>query len=174
MINPLSNPCSLCSALCCKNYTITVTSFDVQRIIEKTNKKVEEFVVLEPAKILNLDNETVLECYENKERYDYLLTFKSHSCYFLGNDNQCTIHEFAPLGCRLYPYQSNNKLMPRALCPSIPNILFRLKGASIKVQNYNDQMNAYKQIVARWNAKHGKKEDCLEFLLNESRQFYKQ
>ena len=171
MINPLSNPCSLCTALCCKNYVITVTSFDILRIMEKTGKKPEEFVLLSEARLLNLDNDAVLECYDGKERYDYLLTFKSHPCYFLGDDNNCTIHEFAPLGCRLYPHNSNGKVMPRALCPTIPKILFKIRGSDVKTQAYLNQMNDYKKIVAKWNALHGRKEDCLEFLLRESEKY---
>ncbi|HLC69154.1 MAG TPA: YkgJ family cysteine cluster protein [Candidatus Bilamarchaeaceae archaeon] len=163
----MPNPCSLCAAHCCKNYLITLTSFDVLRIMQETGKKPGEFVQLVPARILNPDNEAILECYEGKERYEYLLTFYSHPCYFL-KDNRCSIHEIAPLACRLYPYNANGKMVPRALCPTIPKLLFRLKGADIRVQQYEKQMEAYKKIVAKWNVRHGKKEDCLEFLLKET------
>jgi len=164
------NPCKLCSALCCKEPLITVTSFDVLRVIEKTDKKIEEFAELTPLKIINFDNDTVLECYEGKLRYEYLLAFKSHPCYFL-KDNLCTIHEFAPLACKLYPYQSNDKLMPRALCPSISKLLFRIKKPDIKAEHYLEEMNSYKKVVAKWNVLHGKKDECLEFLLDESKKY---
>lgn len=161
------SPCRLCDAKCCKEHLITVTSFDVLRVTEKTNKKPGEFAELVPLKLLNFDNETVLECYDGKLRYDYLLAFKSYSCYFL-KDNLCSIHEFAPLSCKLYPYQSNNKFMPRALCPALAKLLFKIKKPDVRGEEYLKQLNTYKKIVEKWNRKHGKKEDCLEFLLNES------
>ena len=138
------------------------------RVIERTDKKPSEFCELVPLRILNFDNETVLECYDGKLRYEYLLAFKSHPCYFL-KDNFCSIHEFAPLACKLYPYQSNEKFMPRALCPALAKILFKIKKPDMRGEDYLKQLNAYKEIVAKWNKKHGRKEDCLEFLLEGSR-----
>jgi len=161
------NPCRLCSAICCKNYTITVTSFDVLRIIKNTNLKPDEFAQLIPLKILNFDNDTVLECYQDGNCYEHILTLKSHSCYFLNDDNSCRIHEFSPLGCRLYPYQSNNKLTKNAFCPTIPKTLFRFQNPKDKAGEYLNQLDAYKKIVKEWNSKRGKKEDCLKFLLDD-------
>ena len=159
------NPCKLCTALCCKEHLITVTSFDVLRVMGKTGKEPNEFCELVPLRILNFDNETVLECYNEKLRYEYLLAFKSHPCYFL-KDNLCGIHEFAPLSCKLYPYQSNEKFMPRALCPALAKVIFKIKKPSVNGEDYLQQLNAYKEIVARWNKRHDEKEQCLNFLLN--------
>ena len=163
------NPCKLCTALCCKEHLITVTSFDVLRVIEKTGKRAHEFAELVPLRLLNFDNDTVLECYDKKLRYEYLLAFKSYPCHFLDQKtNECTIHTFAPLACKLYPYQSNEKLMPRALCPAISKLMFKIKKPDITGEAYLNQLNAYKKIVVKWNAKHGTKEECLGFLLGES------
>ena len=35
----MASPCSFCKAECCKTYTITITIFDLARIIKKLNKK---------------------------------------------------------------------------------------------------------------------------------------
>ena len=167
------NPCNLCSAKCCKEHLITVTSFDVLRAANRTGKTFGEFAELAPLKLLNYDNDTVLECYEEKDgkklRYDYILAFKSHPCHFLGKDNLCTIHEFAPLGCKIYPFRSDEKLAPRALCPAIAKLMFALKRPDVKAEEYLKYLNAYKELVTKWNKKHGKKEDCMLFMLDESR-----
>ncbi|MBS3068449.1 YkgJ family cysteine cluster protein [Candidatus Micrarchaeota archaeon] len=162
------NPCRLCDAKCCKDHVITVTSFDVLRIIGKTGKKPSEFTELRTANLLNSDNDTIIECYKNKLRYEYVLALKSHPCYFL-KDNLCTIHEFAPLGCRVYPHNDRGRVGARALCPTIAKLLFMIKKPDIMVGEYLRYFNEYKRIVAKWNKKHGTKEDCLEFLLEESK-----
>lgn len=168
--NVMVNPCSLCTALCCKKYLITVTSFDVLRIVQKSGRKAGEFARLSDPKILNRDNDAVLECYEGKERYDYLLTLKSRPCIFLGTDNRCSIHAFAPWVCTLYPHRSDDgKVTARALCPSLARLMFMVKKPDVAVEAYQQQMQAYKKIVKRWNRLRGAKEDCISYLLKESR-----
>ncbi len=80
------NPCSACPASCCRDYSITVTSFDIAKIMRKTGKKFQEFAELWPLRILNYDNDTVLECYRGKMRCDCILELKSQPCIFLEND----------------------------------------------------------------------------------------
>ncbi|MBI2079248.1 YkgJ family cysteine cluster protein [Candidatus Micrarchaeota archaeon] len=163
------NPCKLCTAHCCKDYLITVTSFDVLRVIRNTGKKPDEFLEFSDPPMLNADDETILECYEQNERFDFVLAFKSHQCYFLGKNNECTIHQFAPLSCKLYPYNSSGKITPRALCPLISKVLFKIDPSSAShARSYMAQLKEYKQIVAKWNRSHGKKSECLNFLLQES------
>ncbi|MEK6982892.1 MAG: YkgJ family cysteine cluster protein [Candidatus Micrarchaeota archaeon] len=167
------SPCSLCTAKCCKGYLITVTSFDILRIMQNTNKKPEEFCSLVYSNILNTDNDTVLECFvkeDDKYPCEYVLALKSYPCTFLGSDNRCTIHEFAPLGCRMYPYKSTEgELIPRPLCPSVSNLLFRIQKPTVKIAEYQKHMKAYKEIVEIWNKKKGKLDDCMQFLLEESK-----
>lgn len=163
------NPCSFCTARCCKEYMITVTSFDVRRVVDQTNRKPETFAELKETGILNLDNDTVLECYDEKGlRYDYVLAFRSQPCIFLGQDNRCTIHAIAPLGCRMYPNRPDGSLVRRPLCPAVSRFLFRVQCPGSRAAGYMQQMEAYKELVRRWNAKRGRKEDCLGFLLEQS------
>jgi len=185
----MSSPCKLCSAICCKDYFITVTSFDVVRVAEKLNKKPEEFAVLEPARIFNQDNETVLECYNysggkedkggTQTRYDYILTFKSHPCIFLDiKANLCTIFDVAPRGCRSYPLNLEGKMLPHPRCPSIAGFAFRVSGFASRISNprrpastnleYARELAEYKKIVSEWNSRHGTKEECFEFILNQT------
>ncbi|MBI5224097.1 YkgJ family cysteine cluster protein [Candidatus Micrarchaeota archaeon] len=161
------NPCSFCDAKCCKTYTITVTSFDILRIAKNTGKTPHEFAVLHPLKILSYDPDMVLDTSDGVGAY--LLGLPSHPCVFLGKDNLCTIHEFAPMSCRRYPYQINDKLNTR-FCPLPSSLMFRVRGADIKVEPMVRELESYKSIVAKWNKKNGKKEDCLNFLIEETSQ----
>lgn len=183
------SPCNLCSAICCKDYFITVTSFDVLRVAEKLDKRPEEFAVLEPARIFNQDNETVLECYNDdrsgtdnayrtdkkggtqtlQTRYDYLLTFKSHPCIFLSRDNRCEIFDFAPRSCRSYPLNLSGKMLPHPRCQSVSRLAFSVLSLASRVRHKSDsayarELEEYKKLVKEWNSRRGTKERCWEFL----------
>ena len=160
------NPCSLCSAHCCKSYTITVTAFDVARICGATGKKPEEFAVLHQTRLLSYDPDLTLDIKD--DNWTYLLGFPSHPCIFLGKDNLCTIHEHAPMSCRRYPFDLGNKMNTR-FCPLPSQLLFRLKGPDIKTTQYQKELEEYKKIVKEWNKNPGKKEECIKFLLAHSK-----
>ncbi len=162
------NPCSACSADCCKNYVITITSFDAVRIMERTGKGFSEFAVLEPLRLLNFDNDTVLECYRGGLRYDYVLALRSHHCLFLKRD-RCSIRSFAPLVCRIYPHTESGQVIGGARCPMAANALFRLKGADRSLPNYRKQLGEYRKLVAEWNRKRGTVAECARFLVSRSR-----
>ncbi len=163
------NPCNFCTARCCKQYLITVTSFDILRIHEKTRKSLEEFAELADPKILNIDNDTILEFYDSSERYPEcrVLALKSGPCHFLTKDDRCSIHEFAPLTCKRYPFGPDGKITGGAPCPAISKVLF----AFVKAENerFNHYLTAYKEIVKKWNNKRGKMKDCMGFLMEESK-----
>jgi Fe-S-cluster containining protein len=160
------NPCSICSAHCCKNYVITVTSFDVLRICQNTNKKAEDFALFHPPRLLSFDADTILD-FEDDYRGG-ILSFKSHPCIFLGKDNLCTAHEHAPMSCRRYPYQLNDKLNAR-FCPLPSEILFRIKGPDINKSPLIKELDEYKEIVKEWNKNPGKKDECLSFIIARTR-----
>ncbi len=162
------NPCSGCKAPCCTEHVITVTSFDMLRIAENTGKKPFEFSLLAPATLLNLNDALVLECYEGKLRYDYVLALRSHPCIFL-NNNRCTIHTIAPYVCRSYPYTSRGTMLRNSRCNPLRSFLFSLTGVSIRSEEYSSQMNRYVELVKKWNSKKGTKEECMQFLINESK-----
>ncbi len=159
-------PCSLCSAECCRNHYISVTVFDVLRISEKTKKKPEEFVILYPLRLINFDNDTVLEFHDNGFPEEHILCLKSHPCIFL-EGKKCRIHEFAPSVCRTYPEKTDGKFNLE-LCPFPSAFLFRVLGTNMP-SNYKKELRRYKTIVKEWNKKKGKKRDCIDFLISRAR-----
>jgi len=161
------SPCSFCSADCCKNHYITVTAFDIARLSEKLGKKAEEFAVLYPLKLINYDNDTVLEMQEEGCTMEYVLCLKSHPCLFL-EKNRCTIHDFSPSVCRMYPKQINGNYN-FGFCPIPSKMVFRMTGINMK-NDFIAELEVYKKIVAEWNKKKGKKKDCLGFLVERAHQ----
>ena len=158
------NPCSSCSAECCSNYIITVTSFDVLRAADASGKKPEEFAVLHEPRLLGFDPDLILETSDGYG--SYLLGIKSHPCFFL-KDRRCTIHEQAPLSCRYYPHTVAGTMNAR-FCPLLPSIYFRLRGPETDKGKLMLELDAYKSIVKRWNDMKGERKDCIAFLLEKS------
>ncbi len=163
------NPCSLCTARCCKQHLITVTSFDILKIHENTKKPIEEFAELADPRILNIDNDTVLEFYDSSDRYPEcrVLAIKSGPCHFLTKDDRCSIHEFAPLTCKRYPFGPDGKITKNAVCPAISKVLFSFM--KIENERFNNNLKAYKEIVKKWNTRRGKLAECMNFLMEESK-----
>ncbi len=159
-------PCSFCTAECCKNHYITVTAFDIAKICRKTGKKAEEFAVLYPLKLINYDNDTVLEVQEEGYMMEYVLCLKSHPCIFL-KENRCSIYEFSPSVCGMYPKQINGRYN-FGFCPMPSVLLFRMTGVNMS-DSFISELKAYREIVAEWNKKKGKKKECLDFLLKQAK-----
>ena len=163
----MPNPCLFCDAECCKSYTITVTAFDILRAAEASGKKPEEFAVLHQARLLAFDPDTTLDMED--DGWVHILGIKSHPCAFLGKDDRCTIHQSAPLSCRRYPFQLNNKLNTR-FCPLPSQVVFSLKGPDSSAEQLVHELELHKKIVKEWNKKPGKKADCIKFLLKRAQQ----
>jgi Fe-S-cluster containining protein len=162
------NPCKFCDAACCKSYTITATAFDVLRATEASGKKPEEFAMLHQARLLAFDPDMALDM--QGDNWIYLLGLRSHPCAFLDlKTNQCAIHASAPLSCRRYPFQLNEKLNAR-FCPLLPHLIFRLQGPDLPAAQVARELELHKKLVKEWNAKPGNKSECLKFLLRRAKE----
>ena len=158
------NPCVLCKAECCKTYTITITLFDLARIVRSTNKiKLDSFVFLHEPRLLSYDPDNV---FDTTDGYGYyLLGLRSHPCILLNpKTNLCKIHSSAPLSCRRYPFNIQGKLTTR-FCPLLPQLLFRLKGPDIKADQLIREIEEHKKIVKKWNKKPGTKKQLMKFIM---------
>ena len=163
------NPCSFCRASCCKNYTITTTSFDVLRLHRHTGRKPAEFAVLHEARLLCYDLDLLLDFADHPR--SHLLGLKSHPCVFLGKDGLCRVHASAPLSCRRYPFTTAGSMNAR-FCPLIPQVMFWLKGPDIPKNPILKELDAYKEIVEEWNKKSEKKNGCIPFLMKRSEEIF--
>lgn len=159
-------PCLLCGAECCRNHLITITAFDMLRLAEDGYRP-SDFAVLAPLKILNYDNEMVLEAHDSGCAEDYLLAIKSHPCYFL-EGRGCSVHKLAPSVCKAYPKNAQGKMIGR-LCPGVPKAMHSLLGTQIR-KEYEKEIDAYRLIVKEWNKGRGKKAACMPFLLEKAKE----
>lgn len=155
------DPCSLCHVDCCRTYTVTVTPFDILRISERSGMAPKDFSAIHRLRLLSYDPQTVLEFDDGSSG---ILGLKSHPCIFLGNDDRCMVHGYAPLSCRRYPFTLSGKMNAR-FCPLLSRMMFRIKGPDIGDSGIRSELLAYKDIVEEWNRKPGSKGGCLGFLL---------
>jgi Fe-S-cluster containining protein len=165
----MANPCTLCDASCCTDLYITVTIFDIIRICDRLGQKPEEFSQLYPLRLINFDNDTVLEMHDRKYLEEHILCLNSHPCVFL-KGKRCEIHGFSPSVCTAFPKGIDGRWKTR-LCPAVSGLMFRTLGFGAQLRPaYLWELGTYKEIVAQWNRKRGRKADCMEFLLARARE----
>ncbi|VVC04300.1 Putative zinc- or iron-chelating domain protein [Candidatus Bilamarchaeum dharawalense] len=156
----MPNPCIFCRADCCRTYTITITLFDLARILKKSKEK--NIIALIEPRLLSYDPDNV---FDTTDDYGYyLLGLKSHPCVFLNTKNQCKIHKFAPLSCRRYPFNVQGKLNTR-FCPLASQILSRLNGPDIKSDQLVQELSEHKELVKKWNKNPKTKKELLKFIV---------
>ena len=157
--------CRLCNSNCCKEFVITITAFDLLRIAQKI-KNYEKYIEIRPANLINLQEEFVLEF---KEGYG-ILAIKSHPCIFL-KENKCSIWNFAPMSCRLYPFNIEGKKIINAVCPLHASLLFSFtKPQKELLEKAKKENELYKKIVKEWNAKKSTKKEVLPFLIKRAKE----
>ena len=99
----------LSCANCCKTTGPLFTEKDIERVSKYVRLKPKDF----EAKFLQMDED------EDK-------VLKNLPCWFLGEDNKCSIYEIRPKACREYPhtdrkkvYQINNLMLKNTIiCPA--------------------------------------------------------
>ena len=105
-------------ANCCKTTSPLFTDKDIQRISRYLKIRPSEFV----DRYLRIDEDS-----------DYVL--QSVPCFFLGEDNYCSIYEVRPKACRGYPHTDRIKQYQLLklteknidICPAVFEIVERLK-----------------------------------------------
>lgn len=118
--NHVQYSCSL-SGDCCTRFHIPVTDFDIERI-EKHGYELDQIVDQASPfiKLPKTENGSIEKNYRIK-RQPY-----SGACTFL-EQGKCSIHEFKPFGCRIFPFQlkfeGNNivrvQIHESNYCPSV-------------------------------------------------------
>ena len=104
-------------ANCCKTTSPIFRDVDVRRISSKLKISEAKFI----RDHLRMD-----------EDQDWVLN--SSPCFFLGEDNKCSIYEFRPQACREYPHTDRKKMIQilditdrnALLCPAVAQIVLEL------------------------------------------------
>jgi len=146
-----------------------VNAFDVARIEKETGRKAEEFAELRRLDILSYEDEAVVEALNGKYTEYYLLSLKSHPCYFFA-DGKCKIHSSRPIACRIYPFAEDGKMSKRALCPFVSKIGFSFSPPSRSIlEQYAKEKKAYAEIVKKCNEKKLEKEEAFDFIIQKAK-----
>lgn len=159
-------PCSICKSVCCDSLVIAVTSFDVERIARHTGMRPWQFAHLRKLDLNVYNNDHVVECWEGKNREDYILALKSMPCR-LRSEKGCSVYEARPMVCRLYPHLKTGEVSARAVCHLIPRIMFKVsKPDLLHMENFEKENAKYSVIVRECNRKRLTKEKAFEMLTN--------
>src|SRR5690554_2566441 len=108
----------LSCANCCKTTSPIFRDIDIKRLAKHLRMKPVEFI----NHYLYLDEEN-----------DYVLN--SSPCFFLQDDNKCSVYEYRPLACKEYPHTNRKKMhqiLPLTLkntliCPAVSRIVEGIK-----------------------------------------------
>lgn len=100
-------------ANCCKTTSPIFRDIDIKRISKKLKMKSADF----EKQFLRLDEEN-----------DWVL--QSSPCYFLNEDNTCSIYEIRPQACREYPHTDRKRMIQildltfknGSICPAVAKI----------------------------------------------------
>jgi Fe-S-cluster containining protein len=106
-------------ANCCKTTSPIFRKVDIDRISKSMGLKSGKF----EDEFLRVD-----------EDGDFVL--KSSPCYFLGNDNKCSIYDVRPLACREYPHTDRKNMFQILdltaknveICPAVAKIVTEMEG----------------------------------------------
>jgi uncharacterized protein len=104
-------------ANCCKTTSPIFRDIDIKRISKKMKMSESNFI----SNYLKMDEEK-----------DYVL--QSSPCYFLDDDNACSIYEIRPLACREYPHTDRKNMFQildltlknTEVCPAVSQIVSKM------------------------------------------------
>lgn len=149
----MSNNCSRCG-VCCTQFAVCVTPFDVKRIVQTTGKKPEDFLSLVPD-------------YDDREREEpailidgnyYLLVLQRgmHSICTFYSKTGCTVYPNRPMLCRTYPFQFPVQSVSNRACPKQWDPKGKEKEQYEKdCAQYQKEVAEYTTLAEKWNASGG-------------------
>ncbi len=97
VINQVNFTCQS-STECCRKHDIPVTPKEVERITDNGFEPDQFLINFTPILINSKTGKSKIKAYVLKKK-----PF-SHDCVFLNEKNLCSIHEFKPFACKIYPF----------------------------------------------------------------------
>jgi len=89
---------------CCKEPLLPLTAGDVRRIAKRTGDKPADFIRWVDRHGIEMDDEPEGFVELRHGKRVMVLRHQGGGCYYLGEDNRCTIYSSRPLGCRAFPF----------------------------------------------------------------------
>lgn len=173
--NVLDFACQSC-ANCCRNFNVNITHLDIKRVIEnRPDLNPSDFVYFTQSDPKDDESESFISTYGKR---DISLKKKPNSqdCVFLNDKNMCSIHDFKPIVCRVWPF-SLEKGKISWIKEHHSFIKKICKHTSIKGANDPDKLTEvlelhakerkiYSKLVKIWNDEKQKEADSGELFLD--------
>ncbi len=153
-----TSTCLSCDGRCCLSHVVPVTGADVRRIRDATEASPDSFTdFVSVADLESTHHDVALD-----DGYHYLvLKREDDACILLEND-RCSIHEYKPMLCRLYPFfHSEEKEVqvrsnPQCAKRTTPTQRERKEIRDL-CNSYTEDLFAYNNFVEGWNKASGMK-----------------
>jgi len=163
-------PCSACDAECCKFYTITLTAFDLFRLIEFCKRT--DFLACKPVEEVRSKRDHPFFLTKKGKPGEYFLCLKRDEkeiCFFYGGGHICLVHPARPLVCRIYPLtqkaDSSITYKKKHRCPADWKMDAKTIGdAEEMIAQQDRELMGYGKFCREWNAKYSKSGSFAEFV----------
>ncbi|MBI5224108.1 YkgJ family cysteine cluster protein [Candidatus Micrarchaeota archaeon] len=167
------NPCQICTAKCCRNYTVSLTAADLEKLFRtKTDDIYKHIAAIDATGFDPKLVPRVKLTKENGKEGDFILCLvrdRKETCSFLGKGNLCTIYENRPRNCRIYPFRLDEKgglkYVEKYRCP----VDWKLNTKAAKsfekdITIQKKEVHEYKVICDAWNGKTKEHRELNEFI----------
>ncbi|MHA1144594.1 MAG: YkgJ family cysteine cluster protein [Candidatus Helarchaeota archaeon] len=160
-----------CDGHCCSSYTVLITSEDAIRISQGVKLDPEEYLVIYDSSVENQNFYPTITIQENNVVLGIRFKPDSTTCFFLGDNGLCSIHEFKPRVCQTYPFTMDvegnlirmeglSEVCPYQWWPHSSEMTERIRSNLLASWK---EIKIYREKAMAWN-KNGKNGDFTEFL----------
>lgn len=174
---PVGFPCLTCEENCCTDYLIFITHVDLARIRRALpDLPFRHYVGVSE---VSADDYPEVLIKNNPQQLVIRKDHETGRCVFLASGvNMCSIHEFSPYICQMYPFQvpyddyhelelrQEIRCCERFLCPreSVDGLIEKARSF------WQQELPEYVQLVRRWNEErpYGTMDEFISYLMSHT------
>mgnify|MGYP001566369284 CR=1 FL=1 len=159
--------CETCGN-CCRTKLINISHKDIKNILKnRPDLKPDDFLKIMPINKAFLPDKYEKEFFisAGNKRHWLVLEKKENSndCIFLTDNNYCSIHEFKPLACKVWPFslrQTDNKIVwskndrdfiAQYCAHTIKNNANDPEEIKMDLEKYTNERKEYYEVISKWN-----------------------
>ena len=186
---PIATPCDKCDAKCCKFYTVTITAFDLARLVEFRKREFchrqngvllrheaqsasLDFVTYKPASEVRSTMDHPFFLRKDGRLGEYFMCLKrdpEETCVLYSGGHLCSVHPARPLVCRIYPFRETETgaigYKKKHRCPVEWKKSAKLvEEVKKKLAKQARELSEYGKICREWNAKFFHKSSFSDFV----------
>ncbi|NMC06978.1 MAG: YkgJ family cysteine cluster protein [Candidatus Lokiarchaeota archaeon] len=158
-----------CSGFCCSEYTVLITAIDAKRILDSIpGIHVYQFLTFYDESVETLNFYPIIKIKGNGHVIGMIQDAKHKTCPFHTALGLCGIHDFSPMVCQTYPFSLTEDhevtYLSRVKCGKLFPPFNEERIKKIVLQSWKE-IDEYKDMVKKWNEKHGTDGDFDDFLV---------